>query len=71
MAPNNYRSQLEQRNSSGEPRAYGIETCIDNNGHYHANSDIDINGFDIDDKHFFNGNMRGPMLPPIERNGNR
>lgn len=71
MAPNNHKVPLEQRNSSSESRAYGIDPCIDNNGQYHAINDIDINGYDIDEKQFFNGNMRGAMLPPIERSGNR
>lgn len=72
IAPNHkHNGAFEQRSNSGNSHVYGIDSCIDNNGQYHAIIDIDINDFGIDDKHYLNGNMRSAMLPPIERHDNR
>lgn len=62
---------LEHRSNSGSSHVYGIDSCVDNNGQYHAISDIDINDFGIDGKHYLNGTMRSAMLPPIQRHDNR
>lgn len=65
-----------KRNESGRTRAYAADFYIDNDGHYHANDNINFGMANDANKqqsqtsqrNYYKENaIRSPMLPPIER----
>lgn len=65
-----------KRNESGRTHAYAADFYIDNDGHYHANDNINYGMANDANKqqsqtsqqNYYNENsIRSPMLPPIER----